>query len=100
MDDLTYEASLQNSISQAASLHRWPCVYHTYDSRHSSEGFPDLIIAGYGRLIAWELKAQGENPDDDQERWIDTLSKVEGPPIVEVIRPQDLDRCLALLQRK
>lgn len=100
MDDLVLERSLQETIRQAASLHRWPCYYHTYDSRKSPKGFPDIVIAGYGQLIMWELKRQGKDPTDSQQEWIDELGKVEGPPIVDVIRPQDLDRCLALLQAK
>lgn len=100
MDDLVLERSLQENIRDAASLMKWPCYYHAYDSRRSPEGFPDVVIVGYGKLIMWELKRQGKDPTDSQQEWLDELSKVEGPPTVEVVRPQDLDRCLALLQAK
>jgi hypothetical protein len=99
MDELVYEKDLQETLRQAASLHKWLC-YHTYDSRRSEAGFPDLILAGYGQLIAWELKRQGENPTDSQQRWLDTLAGVTAPPLVEVIRPSDLNRCLDVLNRK
>jgi hypothetical protein len=99
LDDAVYEADLQYVIRQAANLHKWHC-YHTYDSRRSEPGFPDLVIAGYGQLIIWELKRQSEKPTEAQQEWLDTLAAVTAHPVVEVIRPSDLDRCLDILHRK
>jgi len=93
------EKQLQEAIRQAASLFGWRC-YHTHDSRRSPEGFPDLVLVGHGTLCFWELKSDRGRLSPEQKAWLDALSQVEGPPRVEVIRPADLDRCLALLQKK
>jgi hypothetical protein len=93
------EAQLLQTISSAASLQGWGW-YHTHDSRHSPPGYPDLTICGYGKLIYWELKSAKGTVSPDQQRWLDALGTVVKPPIVETIRPADLDRCLALLAQK
>ena len=96
-EDLTYERDLQATIRQAASLLGY-LVYHTYDSRRSPEGFPDLIIAGHGKLYIWELKSQDGHPTDAQAKWLHTLHSIENPPDARLIRPTDLDWCLKELQ--
>lgn len=93
------ERDLQTTILQAASLFGWR-AYHTFDSRRSAYGFPDLVIAGHGKLIMWELKAKLGSLTHHQADWMGTLSEVQSPPIVEVVRPEDLDRCLDLLHRR
>lgn len=103
MEDLVLERSLQETIRQAASLHKW-LYYHTHDSRNSPSGFPDCTLLSPGpkprRLVFWELKRTDEHPDASQRVWLDALQEVEGPPLVEVIRPEDLDRCLLMLKKK
>lgn len=91
------ERDLQETIRQAASLLGYR-AYHTYDSRRSPEGFPDLVIVGHGELFIWELKSEKGGLTNAQAGWINELRNVNGPPHVEVVRPTDLDRCLALLQ--
>lgn len=102
MDDLVLERDLQETIRMAASLHGW-LWYHTTDSRNSPSGFPDCTLVSPGpgprRLVFLELKRQEEHPTAPQRVWLDELSKVEGPPTVEVVRPRDLDRCLELLRQ-
>ena len=49
------EAELQTAIIDCAVALGW-LVYHTHDSRHSPEGFPDLILVREPRLIIAELK--------------------------------------------
>ena len=95
------EADLQETIRQAASLQGWLC-YHTHDSRHSAPGFPDLCLvhARTGKLIFWELKATTGRVKPEQNLWLDALRTVTAPPLVEVIRPADLDRCLEVLRCK
>ena len=93
------ERDLQDTIRQAASLFGYR-TYHTYDSRRSPCGFPDLVIVGHGQLIMWELKNETGRLTEAQEGWIDDLRKVEGPPHVNIVRPADLDECLALLKNK
>lgn len=90
------EAQLQDAITEAASRQNY-LWYHTYDSRKSPPGYPDLTIVGHGRLIFLELKSVKGDVEDDQQKWLDALGTVVGPPLVEVIRPADLDRCLKIL---
>ncbi|MEW6583441.1 MAG: VRR-NUC domain-containing protein, partial [Actinomycetota bacterium] len=51
------EAAFQDQVVDLARLRGW-LVYHTFDSRHSAAGFPDLILARGDRLVAAELKTQ------------------------------------------
>ncbi len=37
------EADFQGQVVELAQLHRWH-VYHTFDSRRSHAGFPDLLL--------------------------------------------------------
>ena len=98
-EDLTTERDLQTTLMQAANLFGY-LTYHTYDSRRSPEGFPDLVIAGHSKLLMWELKAADGRLTAAQQAWLERLASVEEPPQVEVIRPQDLDRCLEELQHR
>ena len=95
------EADLLEAIRQAALHQGWLC-YHTHDSRRSAPGFPDfcLVYPRTGKLIFWELKAATGRVSAEQQPWIDALSGVTDPPLVEVVRPADLDRCLEVLARK
>lgn len=98
-DDLTYERDMQETIRQAANLTGWK-YYHTYDARRSPEGFPDVVLAGYGSLVFWEIKSTDGHPTASQRVWLSELGKVDKPPRVDVVRPKDLDWCLTLLGAK
>jgi hypothetical protein len=50
-------------------LHR----YHVLDSRGSSAGFPDLVIAGPGGVIFAELKSARGTLRPEQTEWRDIL---------------------------
>jgi hypothetical protein len=68
-------------------------VYHTHDSRRSAPGFPDLVIAGHGRVIFAELKVVGADLDPAQRAWANQLaeavkSRNQG---MYLWRPGDLD---------
>jgi hypothetical protein len=52
-------------------------VFHTYDSRRSEPGFPDLVICGHGRVIFAEVKRKGGYYTDAQRRW---LAELMGTP--------------------
>ena len=69
-------------------------VYHTHDSRRSEPGFPDLVIAGHGRVLYAELKTQRGRLTDAQRLWISQLQDAGSE--VHLWRPQDLlDRTIA-----
>jgi hypothetical protein len=60
--------------------------YHTYSSKKSPSGFPDLVIAG--RWVVYrELKRQAENPTKAQRDWIAALEAAGAD--VGVWRPSD-----------
>ena len=49
-------------------------AYHTYDSRRSAAGFPDLtIVTRDRRVIFSELKVGKRQPTDDQWAWLRAL---------------------------
>lgn len=68
------EKSAQAMIVELATLRRWRS-YHTFDSRKSSAGFPDLVLLR-DRVVYAELKRVGEKPSKDQVEWLDELARV------------------------
>jgi hypothetical protein len=59
-------------VVQFAKLNGW-LVYHTYDSRKSEAGFPDLVMVRSGVLIFAELKLEGKDTTVDQRHWLKEL---------------------------
>lgn len=82
------EDKLQEEIRSAAVEHGW-LEYHTYDSRRSTPGFPDLVLVHprHGALVFRELKRQGKSPTAKQQEWLDSLSAAGQD--VGVWRPED-----------
>lgn len=67
------EAELQtNILSLCKLLHL--LAYHTYDSRRSNSGFPDLVIVGNNTIFR-ELKTQKGKLSVDQQIWLIGLEK-------------------------
>src|SRR5277367_4823433 len=62
--------------------------YHTYDSRRSAPGFPDLVIAGPGGVLFRELKTEKGQLTRPQVNWGNTLAI--GGANIGVWRPGDL----------
>ena len=88
MSKSTYlaESDFQQAVVDLARLHRW-LVYHTYDSRRSTPGFPDLVLARDGKLVFAELKSEGNSPSEAQQHWLNELQLAH--PHVFVWRPSD-----------
>ena len=86
---LESEASLLSKVTDTAHLYGWK-IYHTWSSKHSASGFPDLVLAKDGRLIFAELKRDDKGPDLNQQDWLSELGRVHA---VEVYlwRPRDFD---------
>jgi hypothetical protein len=72
---LTEKAFMQQVVD-LATLHGW-LVYHTYDSRRSSPGFPDLVMVKGNTLLFAELKTEKGKLSQAQGQWLEALSKVE-----------------------
>ncbi len=85
-------------VERTARLLRW-LVYHTYDSRNSTPGFPDLVLIRPPRLIVAELKTETGRVTDEQKLWLENFKAV---PMVEtyVWRPSDWKKVEAVLQRE
>jgi hypothetical protein len=81
------EKELQEAIVGCAGYLNWS-VYHTYDSRRSAPGFPDLVLIRPPRMIVAELKTEKGRLSDWQRIWLDMFERV---PVVEVYvwRPVD-----------
>ena len=92
------EAALLNAVRELAHLYRWR-TYHTYDSRRSEPGFPDLVLIRPPRLLFVELKSSGRSPTALQRAWLDALDEVTDVETY-VWRPADLDRASGVLGRK
>jgi hypothetical protein len=63
------ECGFQDAVIQLAKLRGWK-VYHTWNSKHSEAGFPDLLMLRGERIIAAELKRDGKRPTPAQDEWL------------------------------
>lgn len=66
------EAELQNCVVSLADVLGWR-TYHTYDSRRSAKGFPDLFMVRAERAIAAELKSATGRSTAEQDAWLCAL---------------------------
>ena len=94
-DGTMSEAALQSAIVKAARLYGW-LVYHTYDSRRSNHGFPDLIMLYKGAGVALELKSGRGKLTEDQQTWIDAFQAAGFYGFVGY--PNNLDDVLHMLK--
>ena len=60
-------------------------TYHTYDSRRSQAGYPDLTLVRRDRVIMAELKTEHGGVTVDQQRWVTALAAT--PIEVRIWRP-------------
>lgn len=89
------EKWLLAQVRALAKQHNWR-VYHTFDSRKSERGFPDLVLCKPPRLILAELKREGERPTIEQQAWLDALATI--PSIASYVwYPMDLPHIADLL---
>jgi len=81
------EKALQAKVIDLATRAGW-LVYHTYDSRRSEPGFPDLVLVHPTRGVLWrELKKHTGKPTADQRKWLERL-ELAGED-VGIWRPMD-----------
>lgn len=69
------ERELQDATIAYAALHGW-LVYHTYDSRRSHPGFPDLALTRNGTLLLTELKTEKGRLTEPQQLWKEQLETI------------------------
>ena len=70
------EREFQAQVIQYAGLAGW-MIYHTYDSRRSQPGFPDLVLVRGRHVIFAELKTDKGRVTPDQQHWLNSLEDVE-----------------------
>lgn len=85
------EKAFQQRVVQAARATGW-MVYHTYDSRRSAKGFPDLVLVHPKRRLVFflELKTDTGKVMAEQQAWIDALGGAENGGAA-IVRPKDWD---------
>jgi hypothetical protein len=81
------EKEFQAQVLQLAALCGWRLVYHTFDSKRSQEGFPDLVLIKGNVLLVAELKVGDNEPTAAQQAWLDGFGRVGA--LVYVWRPTD-----------
>jgi len=98
------EKELDAAVAKLCRLYGWR-RYHTYRSKHSPAGFPDLVLVKPPRLIFAELKSDDGKLSAEQAEWLTDLRAVArlvydaatcgaGSPVdmsVETWRPRDLE---------
>lgn len=90
------ERDWQQQILDAARYLGFRC-YHTYDSRRSAPGFPDLMCVRDGRLLAIECKTATGKVSPEQAEWLAELALVPGV-VALIARPDDWDEIEQLLK--
>ena len=86
-DKLISEKDFMESIVQLARNTGW-MVYHTYDSRRSTAGFPALVMTKHKRLVIAEIKTETGKTSPAQDKWLETLRTARGVK-VKLWRPSD-----------
>ena len=81
------EKDFQDTVVTLAKQMGWK-VYHTYDSRRSEPGFPDLVLVK-DRIMFIELKSWDGKETPAQAEWMRALGHAEG--LVAIWRPQHWD---------
>ena len=70
------EKKLQAVVLELARRSNW-LAYHTFDSRRSEPGFPDLVMVRSGRLLFVELKSATGLMRPEQRLWRERLVKTD-----------------------
>ena len=89
------EKDLQRQVEDLLKRFKWN-YYHTWNSRHSVPGFPDVIALRRGRCLAVELKKEDEMPTPEQVDWLGAFSEVAFE--VHVWRPSDFEKIVEILK--
>ena len=66
------EKDFMEDLVKKAGFAGW-MVYHTYDSRRSTAGFPDLVLVKPPVVIFAELKTEKGTPSTAQDEWLEKL---------------------------
>ncbi len=75
------ENSFQADVIQLAKANGWLC-YHTYCSKRSEPGFPDLTMVKSDRILCVELKTNTEEATAAQREWLAALNRAGVPACI------------------
>lgn len=89
------EAQFQARVVAYAKAAGW-MVYHTFDSRKSEPGFPDLVMVRGEDMVCAELKSEAGRLKPEQAQWIAALGAVEDVDAF-VWRPSNWDELMEVL---
>ena len=88
------ERDFQAAIIEVAEINGW-YVYHTYDSRRSAAGWPDLVLLRAPRIIIAEVKSATGKLREAQR---DVLQMLDSCGIeTHVWRPADWEHIVTAL---
>ena len=90
------EKQFQAQVITLAQLNGW-MHYHTYLSKRSPHGFPDLVLVRGERVIFAELKSQYGRLRQDQRKWLEALTPTGNE--VYLWRPSDFPEIEKILSR-
>ena len=82
------EDEFKDQVKALSKICGW-LYYHTYDSRRSDAGFPDVTIARCGVLLFRELKTDTGRVSTSQQAWLNAINSAGGN--AKVWRPRDWD---------
>lgn len=91
------ERDWQGLVHTFATFNGWS-TYHTFDSRSSQPGWPDLVLCRPPELIIVELKTDKGKVTAAQQDWLDQLTAAGVE--THVWRPSDWTDVEARLKRK
>ena len=92
------ERGFQTLVLELARLTGW-LAYHTFNSRRSAPGYPDLCLVRGNVCIMAELKTDAGKVTKDQTAWLAALDAVPGIEAV-VWRPRHWSTVEAILTNK
>ena len=73
MNEKEYQAQIVELAKTLGFL-----VYHPFDSRRSTAGFPDLVLIRSPRVLFVEVKSETGKLSLDQQVWLGSLSACPG----------------------
>jgi hypothetical protein len=88
------EREWQWQVVRLARLRGW-ATYHTFDSRRSDPGYPDLTLCRGSRLVFAELKTDRGRLRPEQVAWLSRLRAAGAE--VHVWKPRDWDTVMEVL---
>ncbi len=96
---MTTEREFQEELLELLAYTGWSLRYHTFDSRRSGPGFPDIVAVRPPRVIFAELKTNEGRVRPEQAAWLQALWACPGAEAY-LWRPRDIDQIAAVLSRE